>query len=87
MVNLILKCIFGTGVAISTDGGVFVGDKRGWLTKTNPRQQRHLHNIALRNRSIAVLELNDTFRVVTGIRLSKSTIHNKLRGVNLHCIS
>ena len=41
--------IFGTDVAISTDGGLFIGDKRGWLKKTNPWQDRHLHNIALRN--------------------------------------
>ena len=52
------------------------------LKKTS-QQDRYLLIFALRNRFISAPELRDTFRDVMGIRLSNSTINNKLRWVGL----
>ena len=62
-------------------GGVKIRDGRGWLKKTTPRQDRYLRIFALRNRFISAPEWRDTFRGAMGNRLSKSTIHNRLREV------
>ncbi len=64
-------------------GGVKIRDGRGRPKKTTPRQDRYLRIIALRNRFISAPELRDTFRGATGIRLCKSTVHNRLREVGL----
>ena len=64
-------------------GGVKIRDGRGRHKKTTPRQDRYLRIIALRNRFISAPQLRDTFRGVTGIRISKSTVHNRLRAVGL----
>ena len=61
--------------------GVKIRDGRGRSEKTTPGQDRYLHIFVLRNRFISATELRDTFRGATGIRLSKSMIHNRLCGV------
>ena len=64
-------------------GGVKIRAGRGRPRKTSPRQDRCLRTMALRNRFISAPELRDNFRAVMGIRLSTSTVRNRLKSAGL----
>ena len=56
---------------------------RGRLKKTTVRQDRLIRTVALRNRFVTAPEIKREFRTATGIRLSNSTVRNRLRASGL----
>ena len=64
-------------------GNVTMRRGRGRLKKTTVRQDRLIRTVALRNRFVTALEIKREFRTATGIRLSNSTVRNRLRAAGL----
>ena len=64
-------------------GNVTMRRGRGRLKKTTVRQDRLIRTVALRNRCFTAPEIKREFRTATGIRLSHSTVRNRLRAAGL----